>query len=147
MSEGPSQNLEQGMAVVVSTLLQMVIEKLASPILERCGLLWDIDEEMENLRSKLSTIQAVLEDVEEQQVKDKALQIWLGKLKDLASDADNILNEFPTEAKRRKVEISGRITKVCNFFSPSKINLGNKIKEIGQRLDEIAGERSKFHLR
>ncbi|XP_058078822.1 putative disease resistance protein RGA3 [Magnolia sinica] len=135
------------MAVVVSTLLQMVIEKLASPILEQCGLVWDIDEEMENLRSKLKMIRAVLEDVEEQQVKDKALQIWLGKLKGLASDADNILNEFPTDAKCRKVEISGSIRKVCNFFSPSKINLGNKIKEIGQRLDEIARERSKFHLR
>ncbi|XP_058079238.1 putative disease resistance protein RGA3 [Magnolia sinica] len=144
---------------VVSGFLQLVIEKLASPILEQCELLWGVHKEMENLRSKLSTIQAVLEDAEEQLVKSKALQNWLGKLKDVVYDADDILDEFTNEAeaepkveaKRRKVEIGDCITKACNFFSSSnplvsRSNMADKIKEIEQRLEAIAEERSKFHL-
>ncbi|XP_058078510.1 putative disease resistance protein RGA3 [Magnolia sinica] len=139
---------------VVSGFLQLVIEKLASPILEKCGLLWGFHKEMENLRSRLSTIQAVLEDAEEQPVKTKALENWLGKLKDVVYDADDILDEFTieaeaepkVEAKRRKVQIGDFITKVCNPLV-SRSNMADKIKEIGQRLDAIAKERSQFHLK
>ncbi|XP_058079932.1 putative disease resistance protein RGA4 [Magnolia sinica] len=132
-------NLEQGMAeAVVSGILQLVIEKLASPILEKCKL--------------LSTIQAVLEDAEEQPVKSKALQNWLEKLKDVVYDADDTLDEFTiieadaeakVEAKRRKLQI-GTFFSASNLVSRS--NMADKIKEIGQRLDKIAEERSQFHL-
>ncbi|XP_058079239.1 putative disease resistance protein RGA3 [Magnolia sinica] len=131
---------------VVSGFLQLVIEKLASPILEKCKLFWGFHKEMENLRSRLSTIQAVLEDAEEQPVKSKALQNWLGKLKDVVYDADDILDEFTieakVEAKRRKLQIG--TFSASNLVSRS--NMADKIKEIGQRLDKIAEERSQFHL-
>ncbi|XP_058079916.1 putative disease resistance protein RGA1 [Magnolia sinica] len=146
--------------LVVSGLLQVIIERLASPILEQCELLWGVRDEIENLRSKLSTIQAVLEDAEEQQVKSKALQNWLGKLKCVVYDADDILDDFTiemeaepkVEAKRKKVEIGDCFKKVGTFFSASnplvsRSNMADKIKEIGRRLDAIAEERSKFHLK
>ncbi|XP_058079928.1 putative disease resistance protein RGA3 [Magnolia sinica] len=146
--------------LVVSGLLQVIIERLASPILEQCELLWGVRDEMENLRSKLSTIQAVLEDAEEQLVKSKALQNWLGKLKCVVYDADDVLDDFTTEmeaepkveAKRKKVEIKDCFKKVGTFFSASnplvsRTNMADKIKEIGRRCDAIAEERSKFHLR
>ncbi|XP_058079914.1 putative disease resistance protein RGA3 [Magnolia sinica] len=146
--------------LVVSGLLQVIIERLASPILEQCELLWGVRDEIENLSSKLSTIQAVLEDAEEQQVKSKALQNWLGKLKCVVYDADDILDDFTiemeaepkVEAKRKKVEIGDCFKKVGTFFSASnplvsRSNMADKIKEIGRRLDAIAEERSKFHLK
>ncbi|XP_058079924.1 putative disease resistance protein RGA3 [Magnolia sinica] len=142
---------------VVSGLLQVIIERLASPILEQCELLWGVRDEIENLRSKLSTIQAVLEDAEEQLVKSKALQNWLGKLKCVVYDADDILDDFTiemeaepkVEAKRKKVELGDCFKKVGTFFSASKSrsNMADKIKEVGRRLDAIAEERSKFHLK
>ncbi|XP_058079936.1 putative disease resistance protein RGA3 [Magnolia sinica] len=136
---------------VVSGFLQLVIEKLALPILEKCKLFWGFHKEMENLRSRLSTIQAVLEDAEQQPVKSKALQNWLGKLKDVVYDADDILDEFTiieadaeakVEDKRRKLQIG--TFSASNLVSRS--NMADKIKEIGQRLDKIAEERSQFHL-
>ncbi|XP_058078514.1 putative disease resistance protein RGA3 [Magnolia sinica] len=136
------------MAEVVSGFLQLVIEKLASPILEKCELFWVFHKEMEKLRSRLSTIQAVLEDAEEQPIKSKALQNWLGKLKDVVYDADDILDEFTIEAK---VEAKRRKLQISTFFSASnpllsRSNMADKMKEIGQRLDKIAEERSQFHL-
>ncbi|KAJ8646475.1 hypothetical protein MRB53_008223 [Persea americana] len=117
-------------AVVLSALLQVVFDKLVSLIKEEQGMKWGVNKEMERLKSTLSTIQAVLEDAEEQQVEDKAVRNWLGKLKDAAYDADDMLDEFMTEALPRKIE--------------SRDHMMNKV--VRERLDAIASERSKLHL-
>ena len=93
--------------VVLSALLQVVFDKLVSLITEEQGMKWGVNKEMERLKSTLSTIQAVLEDAEEQRVEDKALRNWLGKLKDAAYDADDILDEFMTESSTKKNSVSG----------------------------------------
>ncbi|RWR74854.1 putative disease resistance protein RGA3 isoform X1 [Cinnamomum micranthum f. kanehirae] len=138
---------------LISALLQVVFDKLASFVTEEQGMKWGLKEEMERLRSTVSTIQAVLEDAEEQQVKDKALMNWLAKLKDAAYDADDILDEFMTEALRRKIESRECMMNKVSFLrisdSPFLFNLkmGHEIKLIRVKLDAIASERSKFHLR
>ena len=107
-------------AVVLSALLQVVFDKLVSLIKEEQGMKWGVNKEMERLKSTLSTIQAVLEDAEEQQVEDKAVRNWLGKLKDAAYDADDMLDEFMTEALPRKIESRDHMmNKVRNFLSHS----------------------------
>ncbi|XXG50779.1 hypothetical protein AAC387_Pa02g4711 [Persea americana] len=93
--------------VVLSALLQVVFDKLVPLITEEQGMKWGVNKEMERLKSMLPTIQAVLEDAEKQRVEDKALRNWLGKLKDAAYDADDILDEFMTEALQRKIVSRG----------------------------------------
>jgi hypothetical protein len=39
-------------------------------------------------------IEAVLLDVEEQQASNHSLRTWLGELKDVLKDAENVLDEF-----------------------------------------------------
>ncbi|RWR74856.1 putative disease resistance protein RGA3 isoform X1 [Cinnamomum micranthum f. kanehirae] len=137
---------------LLSPLLKLVFDKLVSLITEEDRLQSGVYKEMDRLRSTLTTIQAVLEDAEEQQVKDKAVKHWLGELKDAAYDADDILDEFVTEALRIKMESEDHhmMNKVRNFLSLPlvfHIKMGHKIKRIRERLDAIASERTKFHLR
>ena len=68
-------------------------------------------------------------------------------------DAQDVLDEFECEALRRQVvEMQGSTTrKVRRFFSSSntlvfRIKMDQKVKEIRARLDEVAIDRSKFHL-
>ncbi|KAJ8646479.1 hypothetical protein MRB53_008227 [Persea americana] len=89
---------------LLSPLLNVVFDKLVSLITEEDRLQRGVRKEMERLRTTLTTIQAVLEDAEEQQVKDKAVKIWLGELNDAAYDADDILDEFMTEFLARLSE-------------------------------------------
>ncbi|KAJ8619979.1 hypothetical protein MRB53_028508 [Persea americana] len=79
-------------ALLLSPLLKVVFDKLVSLITEEQRLQRGVHKEMERLRSTLTTIQAVLEDAEEQQVNDKAVKHWVGELKDAAYDADDILD-------------------------------------------------------
>ncbi|KAF7130389.1 hypothetical protein RHSIM_Rhsim10G0074500 [Rhododendron simsii] len=82
------------------------------------GIAWGLEAELKNLESTLSSIQAVLVDAEAKQWTSEAVKNWLRKLKDSAYDADNVLDEFATESLKRK------------------------IKDVEERLDKIARERS-----
>jgi hypothetical protein len=73
----------------------------------------------------LSKIEAVLDDAEEKQDNRVAVKKWLDDLRDLAYDAEDILDEFATEALRRKLmggddqatTSKGLIPQVCFFHS------------------------------
>lgn len=98
-----------------------------------------------------STIQAVLRDAEEKKVKNKALKNWLAKLKDEAYDIEDISEEFNYEVLRQEEVRDHMKRKVRDFFSVRnpvifRIRMINRIKEIVERLDNIASEKSKFHL-
>ncbi|KAL5805308.1 hypothetical protein ACOSQ3_032108 [Xanthoceras sorbifolium] len=141
---------------MADALFEFLLGKLDSLIQKEVGLIWGVDREMERLQSLLSTIQAVLEDAEEKQIKEKALRDWLRKLKAAAYKVDDILDDCATEAAR--LESNGQNSCLTNkvptsFFSslrPHNIlfrrKIGSRMRDITERLDDIAKERSNFHL-
>ncbi|KAK6260999.1 hypothetical protein SCA6_015473 [Theobroma cacao] len=143
---------------VLSALLQVIFEKSTSETFETYALLRGTEKEMRKLQGVLSTIQAVLEDAEDRQAMDKAVKNWLIKLKDVAYDADDLLEEYMTEASRRRLESHDykklsrfMLNEVRYFFSQSnpilfRYQMRNKLENIAERLDAVADERFKFHL-
>nr|POF27365.1 hypothetical protein CFP56_14482 [Quercus suber] len=51
-------------------------------------------EEGKYIHASFIAIKAVLLDAEEQQANDHRLSIWLGELKEVLKDAENVLDEF-----------------------------------------------------
>ncbi|AES98677.2 NB-ARC domain disease resistance protein [Medicago truncatula] len=96
----------------------------------------------ENLLSLVQNlIKVVLEDVEHKQVSDRSIKIWLQQIKDDIYVLDDILDECLIE--------SGRI-RGSSSFKPKNIVFRheiNRLKEITRRLDKIAENKNKFHLR
>ncbi|XP_058078547.1 putative disease resistance protein RGA3 [Magnolia sinica] len=137
--------------VFLSALVETVMGNLDSLLRQQFQTAWGVKKELEKLESTLLAIKAVLRDADKQQVQSEALRDWLMKLKGVAYDADDLIDEFLTEAFRRKVRTRPAImNRVHNFFSfPNslvfRLRMGSRIKEIGERLYEIAEER-KFHL-
>ncbi|KAL7166669.1 hypothetical protein ACSBR2_037354 [Camellia fascicularis] len=62
---------------------------------------------MKKLSSTLFTIHAVLNDAEQKQLQDKAVQTWLKELNNAAYETDDILDECATEALRCESEGQG----------------------------------------
>ncbi|XP_077217515.1 putative disease resistance protein RGA3 [Tasmannia lanceolata] len=144
--------------LLLSPLVDTIVGKLMDSVIQEITLLWGVDEEVENLSSTLSAIQAVLQDAEEQQVSSNAVKVWLRKLKDVAYDADDVVDEFTTEVLRSKLEgniqTSNRkqvrsLCFSCFTSNPVKFRheIGHKIKEIRERLDKIGQDRHHFHLK
>ncbi|KAJ8625731.1 hypothetical protein MRB53_034261 [Persea americana] len=139
--------------VVFSTILQELLSKLSDHVQNEIGLLWGLEEEKQKLESNLSVIRAVLHDAEKRQVNEMAVKDWLGKLKGAAYDAEDLVDEFIFEARRRKVvNQQGMQKKVRNFCSLSnplvfRRKMAHKMQEVRKRFDAIAEERNAFHFK
>ena len=139
--------------LLLSALVSTVVGNLSTSALKEFGVAWGLEAELDNLKSTMSAIQAVLEDAEEKQWNNEVIMDWLGKLKDVACDADNVLDEFATEALMRKVEREkGATSQVSSFFSLRnrlifRMKMAHKLKNVRDRLDANSRERSEFHLR
>ena len=123
-----------------------------SALIQGVGLAWGVQTELEELRVTLSTIHALLLDPEEKQATNRHIGDWLGKLKLVLYDAEDVLDEFDYEALQQQVVASGSITKkVRSVISSPKslafrLKMGRSVKNIRERLDKIAADKSKFNL-
>uniref|UniRef100_A0A2N9FAC9 Rx N-terminal domain-containing protein n=1 Tax=Fagus sylvatica TaxID=28930 RepID=A0A2N9FAC9_FAGSY len=104
------------------------------------------------MTNTVSTIQAVLQDAEEQQVNNRQVRDWLMKLRDAVFDADDLLSNFSTHVLRQRVMGADKMPKkVCIFFSSSNqlafgLKMARKMKAMRERLNNIANDRNNFQL-
>ncbi|KAL4601058.1 hypothetical protein ACB092_11G244200, partial [Castanea dentata] len=134
---------------ILQGVAQTLIENLGSWAFQEIGSLWNVKDDLENIKNTVSTIQAILQDAAEQQRHNHEVKKWLEKLKDAVYEADDLLSEFYTEALQRE-ETGGNVTKkVCNFLrSSNPLNVfGRRIKEMRETLNAVVDDRIKFHLK
>lgn len=138
-------------AFLISPLLKVVIENLASLAKEEIVAFLGASKQLEALSGTLSTIRAVLKDAERKQENSEAVREWLQQLREVVYDADDILDEFASKALQHKIQTSNR-KQVCNSFIWTtkmvlfKHDMAGKIKEMRRRIDDIAKNRHDLHL-
>jgi Leucine-rich repeat (LRR) protein len=122
------------------------------------SLVGDVKKQVDKLKSNLLSIQSVLEDADRKQVKDKAVRDWVDKLKDVCYDMDDVLDEWSTAILRWKMEEAEENTRSlqkmrCSFLKSPCFCLNQvvrhrdialKIKEVCEKVDDIAKERAKY---
>ncbi|XP_043817250.1 putative disease resistance protein RGA4 [Manihot esculenta] len=132
------------------SIAENLLAKLASIASEEVSLVHGFKKDLRKLQTTLSTIKAILVDAEEKQEESLAVKDWIRRLREVVYDADDLFDDVATEGLRRKVEGEGRmVRKVCDFFSSTnqiafRFKMGHSIKDIRERLDEIAKEISDF---
>ncbi|KAF3971762.1 hypothetical protein CMV_004672 [Castanea mollissima] len=124
---------------VLSVVVDGVIANAMSLASEHISSVWGFKEEIGKLQVSLTKIQALLHDAEKKQLHDESLKIWLRQLKDVAYEADDVLDEYDYEILRQKVETQNQVR---SFFSSSNpvvfpVKMAKRIKTINQSLDEI----------
>ncbi|XP_050258774.1 putative disease resistance protein RGA3 [Quercus robur] len=137
--------------LVLNVVVEGILVKAMSLASKHIGSVWGFKKELRKLQVSLTKIQAVIHDAEKRQISDESVKSWLLELKDVAYEADNVLDEFGYEILRQKVESQKR-KKVRSFFSPSNpivfpFKMGNKIKSINQSLDRIKTDVALLGLR
>jgi hypothetical protein len=147
--------------LLLDAVLQVLFEKLLSPELLNFARRYEgLGKKLDKWRKMLSRIQALLDDAEEKQHTNKAVKLWLDDLRDLAYDAEDILDEFDTEALLCKLngEKEGNTSKVrnllpacCTGFTPHalkmNIRLESKITEITDRFNDLAKQEADLRLK
>nr|DAD31720.1 TPA_asm: hypothetical protein HUJ06_010571 [Nelumbo nucifera] len=85
--------------VVAPEILSRVITFAAQGI----NLTRNFKAEIEDLKVKLETIQDVIEDAQNRQVKEQSVRKWLKQLEDVAYDAEDVLDEITTHTQLQKM--------------------------------------------
>ncbi|WMV13975.1 hypothetical protein MTR67_007360 [Solanum verrucosum] len=116
---------------MAEAFLQVLLENLASFIGDKFVLLFDFEKEFVKLSSVFSTIHVVLQDAQEKQLKDKAVENWLQKLNSVAYEVDDILGEYDFDEKRLIKTIIGSIER----SSPDVEDLATFQKKVQELLN------------
>ncbi|XP_034928093.1 putative disease resistance protein RGA4 [Populus alba] len=98
---------------------------------EGIGLAWGLNGQLQNLVDSLTMIQAVLRDAATRPETEDGVKRWLDKLQDVAHDAEDVLDEFDYEQKRKarstpadtSAVVVGReddVSKVVEWLTESK---------------------------
>ncbi|XP_007033676.2 PREDICTED: putative disease resistance protein RGA3 [Theobroma cacao] len=137
---------------LLSFAIRATLSKVISIAGEQINLAWGFKKGLARLLDSLTMIQAVLQDADGRQVRDKAVRLWLERLRDIAYEADDVLDEFAYEILRRKVKYQNQLgTKVCyfHFYKPVTFSfkIANKIKKINESLIQIKSDAAGFGLR
>ncbi|PRQ38492.1 putative P-loop containing nucleoside triphosphate hydrolase [Rosa chinensis] len=129
-----------------------VLKKVSSLVNEQISLAWGFKGDLKKLGESLSLIQNMLNDAAEKPQALEAVEGWVKKLKGIADDADNVLDECNYEVLRRKVELQNHMKrKVLNFLSASnpiifRLKMANRIKHINASLLDLKSDASLIGL-
>lgn len=107
--------------IFLSPLLEVIFDRIASPVLRSLGDIWDLEDNLKKLQEALLMVQAIIEDAEEQQVTRKAVRTWLSRFRDAAYDTEDILNDFAARASLGIAGIPGRISISINANNVRKM--------------------------
>ncbi|XP_031253812.1 putative disease resistance RPP13-like protein 1 [Pistacia vera] len=121
--------------IVFSVLTKVLLKSLAS--MKPCED--EFHSELKHLRKQLLTIQPVLNDAEEKQVKNVSVKKWLDDTRNLAYDAEDFLDVFSTPV----LEWNLALEQPRNI----KLDMKSKIEEITGRLEDICEEKNELGLK
>ncbi|KAL5730318.1 hypothetical protein ACHQM5_003154 [Ranunculus cassubicifolius] len=138
---------------IVYGMAESLLSDLTSHDVQGIASAIGVKKELKKLERTLSTINDVLKDADEQQlIHNHALKGWVKNIKKACYEADDVLDDFATEALRRDLRIRGNTFKKVWSFAYSiksvsfRFKMSRRIKEIQENFGEIAADRNKFHL-
>ncbi|XVE78893.1 hypothetical protein DITRI_Ditri14bG0014900 [Diplodiscus trichospermus] len=136
----------------LSAFLQVLFDRLASPdVLDSIGGERLNRKLFQKLEATLLSVNAVLDDAEGKQIVNQNVKKWLNELKDAVYDAEDLLDELATEARRSKQEARFQTssTKVWNFWSPLnpfQKRIESKLLEILERVEYLERQKGILSL-
>ncbi|KAI0529401.1 hypothetical protein KFK09_001950 [Dendrobium nobile] len=130
-------------------------------------------EDLSRLSRMLRRIQAILQDAEEREIYDKVIQLWLSELREVAYDAENVLDQYDYQVIKTQVEGMTKTVEIeaslkgkqvedydddhygyqvslpssTSIKIPISSNMAKRIMKIIEKFDEIANDREALWLR
>ncbi|KAK9041355.1 hypothetical protein V6N11_016459 [Hibiscus sabdariffa] len=130
-----------------------LVSLLRSSAMEQLALWWNFKDDLEDLKSIVEGINAVLRDAEERSMTNDGVKFWLKKVKDALYDAEDLLDDVDIEANRKDAMSGNKLMKEVHvFFSSSNqfvygLKMGREIKAIKARFTFIQNLAKELNLK
>ncbi|KAK4775227.1 hypothetical protein SAY86_010162 [Trapa natans] len=149
---------EEGEAMadlILGSIVSSITEQATSLISLEIGGAWGAKDELKKLGKTVEAIEAVLAEAEKRKVEVEPIKLWLKRLWNAVYEADDLLDDYSTEIKRRAQMRGGcnnrMMKEVRIFFSSSNrvlynFKMAHRVKSIRETLDVINKERQEYNL-
>ncbi|KAK9933018.1 hypothetical protein M0R45_020232 [Rubus argutus] len=118
-----------------------ILKKVASILNEQISLAWGFKDDLKKLANMLSPLQKLLNYASDKETSE-VLDEWVKKLKAIALDADDVLDECNYEVLRRKVELQNHMKrKMLDSLKPEKAGLKNRDALLKSLREELTGKK------
>ncbi|KAJ8769176.1 hypothetical protein K2173_000951 [Erythroxylum novogranatense] len=143
---------------IISAVVENLTSMLLSSIKEEVKLVTGVNVEVKKLVSNFNSVKAVLDDAEERQLKEASVENWLFNLKAVSYDMDDVIDEWMTWMNQHhpsgsnQTHLKHKVLSIFRCFCFIKRDVGlrhvvaRKIREIQQRLDDIATHKDRYQL-
>ncbi|MQL92600.1 hypothetical protein Taro_025220 [Colocasia esculenta] len=147
---------------MASSLVTAFLDKLATVIQEEVSMPSGVRSELEGLEGKVKLIKCLLADAENRAFYNEAIRLWLKELKDVMYDADDLIEDCKAAGEDNASPFSGQLQEPSSsaglvrtaLSSPLSLRhkatfnhkVGQRLKDINSRLEEISQERSQLQL-
>ncbi|GMN55464.1 hypothetical protein TIFTF001_024588 [Ficus carica] len=97
--------------LILTPIAGRIIGSLGSAAVREISSLWGVNDELDELEDTMSAIKDVLLDAEEKQLHSHQVRNWLQRLGVAVHIADDLMDEFKTEALRRQLMSGNELSK------------------------------------
>ncbi|KAK2362602.1 putative disease resistance protein RGA3 [Trifolium repens] len=139
----------------VYDIANSLLGKLASYVYEKASRAYGVYDDLNSFKDTLSIVSGLLLDAEEKKNQQQhALREWLRQIQNICYDAEDILDRFEFQDKRKQVlksssSIRLKVRRLISYSNNRFIfrdKMACKIKEIKERLDKVAADGTRFGL-
>ncbi|GJY80140.1 CC-NBS-LRR resistance protein [Tanacetum coccineum] len=127
---------------LVTAAAEVIMEKVFSLAANEFAIAWGYEDSLMSLHNKLEMIRAMLQDAERRNGTEAAVKVWMKQLRDVVSEADDLLDEVQYQVLRKEVKKRDHTTSKIQCFPNLKKfsfrrEMSHKIEKINTKLSEI----------
>ncbi|XP_028556582.1 putative disease resistance protein RGA3 isoform X1 [Dendrobium catenatum] len=145
------------MAMILSAFVDSCVDKLIGLVTEKVVIVLGVKDELRRLQRRMMRIQKFLEAAERRRLEDPYINHWVCELKDVVYDADDIIDRCriqgalllvnqPSSAKKTWVCFNLSLLSSCFTNVPHRYQIGESIRSLNDKLEEIYKDRLQFNL-
>eukprot|EP00268_Persea_americana_P016442 TRINITY_DN17797_c0_g2_i3.p1 TRINITY_DN17797_c0_g2~~TRINITY_DN17797_c0_g2_i3.p1 ORF type:complete len:167 (-),score=35.10 TRINITY_DN17797_c0_g2_i3:168-635(-) len=137
----------------IEYIVQGALDKALSCLQHGFELFSGAQNRLEKIEDSLVDIHDFIVIAERSPKKDPKLMKLLAKIKDAAYDAEDLLEEYAIEDRRRSEEAENRVNKVRRFLTSlgtpviNRAQMAIKLEKLSERLEGIKAEGHTFQLK
>nr|UBY07494.1 NBS-LRR disease resistance protein [Dasypyrum villosum] len=140
------------MAAILESLLGSCARKLQNIITDEAIMILGVEEDLREVLRRVQLIQCCIYDAEKRRTKELAVNNWLGQLRDVIYDVDEILDvarckgskllpDDSSSSSRKSASCKGLLVSSCFCNIWSRHDVAVRIRSLNKKIENIANDK------
>ncbi|KAL5998266.1 hypothetical protein ACLOJK_009205 [Asimina triloba] len=133
-------------AEMAESIVTLFLEKIAELVEQEASLLLGVGQQVRLLQGELEWIRSFLKDADEKRKDNERVKVWVGQIREIAYDAEDIIDTFILRIEHRRQQQSWQRYVPSIKIVILRHRLRQKIEAINMRVERISANKSKYGI-